>query len=149
MEINRNWKQYIIVNKGLGMSAGKMSVQVGHACQAFLTNGLSNSIVNRDPVTNLITCQLCIDGEMFDNWISGVFTKVCLQVKNEHQMGRVVERLIDNGFVEGQDFFKIVDVGTTEFNGIPHWTCIGLVPMDSSREDLRRALKGLQVYRDN
>lgn len=149
MEINRDWKQYIIVNKGLGMSAGKMSVQVGHACQAFLTRGIQNSVIDRDPVTNIVTCQLLVDGEMFDNWLAGVFTKICLQVKNEYQMERVVERLIENGFIEGVHFFKIIDIGTTEFNGEPHWTCIGLIPMDSTREDLRKALKGLQVYRDN
>lgn len=145
-ENNREWKQYIIVNKSLNMSPGKLSVQVGHASFAFISHMLQNSVVSMS--NEKVTCMTEIDKEMWDNWLSGVFTKVCLDGKDEKNMEKIVQRLKDNGFKENVDFFKIVDVGTTEFNGEPHWTCIGLAPMDSSREDLRKALKRLQLLKD-
>jgi PTH2 family peptidyl-tRNA hydrolase len=146
VNLNRDWKQYVIVNKSLHMSSGKMSAQVSHATMAFLTRGLQKSVVSVGD--DSVTCVVTLGREMWDNWISGVFTKVCLEAKDDSHMEKIVQKLIDNGFKENVDFFKIVDVGTTEFHGEPHWTCIGLAPMDSKREDLQKVVKRLQVYHE-
>lgn len=149
MGYDTSWKEYIIVNKSLGMSAGKLAVQVSHASMAFITNRLRESIVSNldEDGKEYYMCSLKIEKDLMDKWIGGIFTKVCMEAKNDNAMNKVVKHLEENGFKEGVDFYKIVDVGTTEFNGTPHWTAIGLVPMDSNREDLKKALKGLQLFK--
>lgn len=143
----RGVKQYIVVNKGLHMSAGKMATQVAHASQAYFITLLQRGILEEQD--DKIICRTTYDKDVFNGWICGAFTKCCLQVKNENQLKKVVQRLEENGFVNGKDFFNIEDVGTTEFNGVKTWTCIGLKPMNSNDERLKAALKGLQLYRED
>lgn len=145
--MGNNWKQYIVINSSLNMSAGKLGAQVSHASMAFLTRQIQNSIIyNKDGV---IKSEVSMSKEMYDNWINGIFTKVCLDGKNESFMQKFVNKLESNGFKENVDFFKIIDVGTTEFNGIPQWTCIGFKPLDTSREDVKFIFKRLQLYHKN
>lgn len=140
-------KQYIIVNKSLNMSHGKMAAQVAHASSAYFTSLLKKGVTGYNEEKKVYTGEFSIPETIWTHWINGIFTKVCLEVKSVEKLGKVCERLENEGFIEGEDYFKIVDVGSTEFNGIPHWTCIGIRPIDSEDDRIKRVLKGLQVYK--
>lgn len=144
--LDRDWKQYIVINKGINMSKGKMAAQVSHASLAYFTRMIRRNVIARDDETVKVMMEFPAD--MFDGWIEGVFTKVCLEAKNESQMQKTVDRLIDAGFAEGKDFFKIIDAGTTEFNGQPTWTCIGCRPLDANDERVKSVFKKLQLFKE-
>jgi len=139
-------KQYIVVNKSLNMSKGKLAAQVAHASSAYLTSLIKRS----DPSceAGIYKGEVQIPQDIYEGWINGIFTKVCLEAKSDIKMQNICKKLEDEGFVENIDYFKIVDVGTTEFNGVPHWTCIGVRPIDEEDERIKRALKGLQLFKD-
>ena len=167
-------KQVIVVNKGLGMSKGKMAAQVSHASMAFMTrpfymgkdSDLSNGIITpKDYLLNLskdnpnlitpvlnnqnkiqgFQCGFYLDIDSID-WLCGSFTKVICEVKNENGLIKVVNKAIENGLIENKDFFKIIDEGRTEFDGIPTWTCIGFRPMPAEKIDI--ITKRLQLFKE-
>ena len=76
--------QYIIVNKDLNMSTGKIASQVGHVCTVCAVHSTVNHIVE------------------FDDWYNGEQKKIILQA---HQ--NVLEKLENN-------YYSIRDKGYTE-----------------------------------
>lgn len=146
-------KQIIVVNKELKMSKGKMAAQVSHASMAFLThqfldNENPNRIENYENNT-LKNYTLKIDISIEENdWMQNSFTKVILEVKNENQLNKLVEKAKEYGFIENKDFFCIRDNCRTEL--IPdetgtRFTCIGFSPM--AEENINPLTKRLQVYK--
>lgn len=90
-----------------------------------------------------------IEKNLFEDWLGGIFTKVILQAKNENQMKKIIEKAIEYGMIENEDFFCIRDACLTEL--IPdetgtRWTCIGFKPMDSEKIDV--ITKKLQLFKD-
>ena len=51
-------KQVIVVNKGLGMSKGKMAAQVAHASEAFLLKQFLNGTGEKHGTYGMITREL-------------------------------------------------------------------------------------------
>ena len=146
-----SWKQYIIVNKGVGMSPGKLAAQVSHASMAFLTNKMRQNAcvvetgLDFQPV-EMAHYEFMLPLDMHEGWIEGIFTKVILEAKNEARMVRLVEDLVAAGMVEGKDFFRVIDSGLTEFDGVKTWTCIGLRPIDTDVEtEVAQRLRKLQL----
>lgn len=91
---------------------------------------------------------ITVEREMFDEWISGIFTKVILEAKNESRMRNIVELAKDAGMIEGKDFFCIRDACLTELTPDEtgtRWTCIGFAPMDNLKIDV--ITKRLQLYK--
>ena len=144
--LSRDWKQYIVINKSLNMSKGKLAAQVSHASLAYFLQTIRKNVISRDGETVKVLASFPAD--LYDGWIDGVFTKVCLEAKNEAQMEKTVQKLEAAGFVEGEDFFKIIDAGTTEFNGQPTWTCIGTRPLDGTDERVKGVFKRLQLFKE-
>ena len=145
-------KQVIVVNKGLGMSKGKMAAQVAHASEAFLLkqfllgNGEKHLLLDLD--TRRLkgyVLQIPVDLDVYE-WITSSYTKVVCEVDNEAELQKVIDKAIKNGFEEDKDFFKIIDNGYTEFNNEKTWTCIGFRPMKS--EDIDKVTKRLRLYKE-
>ena len=145
-------KQVIVVNKGLGMSKGKMAAQVAHASEAFLLkqfllgNGEKHLILDLD--TRRLkgyVLQIPVDLDVYE-WITSSYTKVVCEVDSEAELQKVIDKAIKNGFKEDKDFFKIIDNGYTEFNNEKTWTCIGFRPMKS--EDIDKVTKRLRLYKE-
>jgi len=128
------FKQVIVVNKGLNMSAGKMAAMVAHGSISFFTNWFRRNVVTENSTWTeyLISPNARIDKELFAQWISGSFTKIILEVNNIDEMKSVIEKAHEFGMINGRDFFNIVDE-STEFNDIPSWAVIAFAPMDSER----------------
>lgn len=144
-------KQVIVVNKGLGMSKGKMAAQVAHASEAFLLkqflNGTGTKTNKSDAVGRLsgYVLQIPVDLDVYE-WITSSYTKVVCEVDSEAELQKVIDKAIKNGFIEDKDFFKIIDNGYTEFNNEKTWTCIGFRPMKS--EDIDKVTKRLRLYKE-
>lgn len=77
--------QYIIVNKDLDMSKGKIAAQVGHVCTNVASDLTMNNI------------------DIFLEWLNNNQKKIILQA---HQI--VLEKLVDKGF------WYIHDIGCNE-----------------------------------
>lgn len=154
MESNRiDTKQVIVVNKGLGMSKGKMSAQVAHASEAFLLKRFLNGIGDKHSTFDMKTgklsgyvLQVPVDLDTFD-WITSSYTKVVLEVNSEAELEKVVSKAIKNGLKEDIDYFKIIDNGYTEFDNQKTWTCIGFRPMKS--EDIDKVTKRLRLFKED
>ena len=144
-------KQVIVVNKGLGMSKGKMAAQVAHASEAFLLkqflNGTGTKTNKSDAVGRLsgYILQIPVDIDTYE-WITSSYTKVVCEVNSEAELQKVVDKAVKNGFIEDKDFFKIIDNGYTEFNNEKTWTCIGFRPMKS--EDIDKVTKRLRLFKE-
>lgn len=197
-------KQTIVINKGLGMSPGKLAAQVSHASMAFLTtmiqqgtkkiliNGVrrypcytpqgekqlykrddlrkwaeesraqdkdcfyAKPIYENNPCGDLMLCEpeygyestVRMDQSLYEGWIGGIFTKVCLEAKNENQMQKVVDKAKETGLIEGRDFFCIRDACLTELTPDEtgtRWTCIGFKPLPD--EIINPITKKLQLYK--
>lgn len=149
--------QYIVVNKGLHMSAGKLAAQVSHASMAFLSHAITmgidrdeqghEKIIETIDGKQMYHCDTLFDRQIVDNWIGGIFTKVILEVKSETKLMRVIESAKAAGFVEGKDFFPIRDACLTELTPDEtgsRLTCIGFVPMQKSR--MHDVVGKLQLY---
>lgn len=140
-------KQVIVVNKGLGMTKGKMAAQVSHASIAFLTKRylLSNNNLTEEE-DGTITLHINIDRDCYE-WLTSSYTKVVCQVHSEKELQKVVDKAIKAGMVENKDFFKVIDNGYTEFNNQKTWTCIGFKPMEESK--INTVTKRLQLFKED
>lgn len=140
-------KQYIVVRKdvrtvtGTPVSAQKLAVMVAHASMAFL----SNLVLGHDDNGRVV---FDLDDET-RSWLTGIFTKVLLEVKSLHALEKMVAIAQENGLVEGRDFFCIKDNCLTEL--IPDdgsdrcFIAVGFRPMDVDR--MRPVVKRLQLYK--
>lgn len=126
------YKQVIVVNKELNMSAGKMAAMVAHGSIAFLTKCIRRCEKSHDAINNELHFIGKIDSGIYYEWIAGGFTKVILEVENEAQMKTVIAKAIEHDMHLDYDFFNIVDE-STEFEGVPCWAVIAFAPMDADR----------------
>lgn len=127
------YKQVIVVNKGLNMSAGKLAAMVAHGAEAFMRNWfLNGGIINT--ISN--------NSDIIHRWMPKP-TKVVLQVENEEEMKTIIAKAKENGMVNEVDYFNIVDE-STEFHDIPTWAVIAFRPMDA--EQIDKITGNLQLY---
>ena len=147
-------KQVIVVNKGLGMSKGKMAAQVSHASMAFITRPFLNhtgKVIQVYENNELIGYEgsVFFDKDTYEQWLCGIFTKVILEVKNNSQLENVVAKAKENGMVENKDFFCIRDACLTELTPDETgtcFTCIGFRPMPA--EEIDKVTKKLQLFKE-
>ncbi|WP_330729651.1 aminoacyl-tRNA hydrolase [Bacillus subtilis] len=117
-DMNDEIVQYIVVNKELGMSTGKVSAQVAHVAMMM---GIHYGMVDND-------------NDDFWFWYTcNEQKKIILQGKQKD-----LEKLTEK-------FFFVIDSGYTE---IPKGslTVVGLPPMRKS--EAKQYIKRLQLYRD-
>lgn len=123
MEVQENntVKQVIVMRKDLRMSRGKMIAQGSHASISFLTKDLG---LNDGKIFKTLT-------EEQQEWINGIFTKICLRVSSEEDLICIYNRAKDKNLT----VHMITDVGKTEFDGVPTKTCLAIGPHRSSKID--------------
>ena len=116
----REAKQVIVMRKDLGMRKGKMIAQGAHASMAWL----ARRVVAAGDAAPAFT-----DAERA--WLTGRFTKVCVQVATEEGLRDVHRRAVEAGL----EAHLIVDAGHTEFHGVPTPTSCGIGPDDEEKVD--------------
>jgi PTH2 family peptidyl-tRNA hydrolase len=111
-------KQVIVVRKDLNMRKGKLASQVAHASMKFLLD--NNEAERNDELVIKLTPAEA-------TWLTGSFTKIVAGVDSEDALNQLVFK----AEMEGIEVHKIIDVGRTEFNGIPTLTCAAFGPCES------------------
>jgi len=126
-------KQVIVMRKDLKMRRGKEIAQGAHASMKWLVERVrSHDAENRAPNGGW-DCNH--GGVQFrapeQEWIDGLFTKICLQVDSPEELTRIYHTALHNGLM----VYMITDSGATEFNGVPTQTCLAIGPEYSERID--------------
>lgn len=114
-------KQVIVMRKDLNMRKGKMCAQAAHASMKVLLDRMEKGdvYVLRD-----------IPAPM-QEWFEGIFTKVCVSVDSEAELRDIYAK----AQAAGLPCALIVDVGATEFHGVPTPTCCAIGPDDPAKID--------------
>ena len=126
-------KQIIVMRKDLKMRKGKMIAQGAHASlKVFLDIG--------QVIPHFIHTMGKPDSHEFmfplsdsmKEWVEGIFTKICVSVQSEEELLKVYSEAKEAGL----PCALIQDVGKTEFNGVPTYTCCAIGPDKSEKVDL-------------
>jgi peptidyl-tRNA hydrolase len=104
------------------MRKGKIASQVAHAAMKFLLdNNLSED-------HNKLVVELTKDEAA---WIEGIFTKIVVSCNSQEEL----EQLILKAEVNNVPVYPIIDVGKTEFAGVPTLTCAAFGPAEKEELD--------------
>jgi peptidyl-tRNA hydrolase len=114
---------YILANRGLGMTSGKLSAQVAHAaCEAMILS----------PAKDI------------DEWRSGGhYTKIILSVDDEQQMANVQQYIETRGF----QVAPIIDEGRTEIKPFSR-TAIGVAIVDKDEDHVKDTFGSFKLYKE-
>lgn len=114
---------YLFLNKGLGMSAGKLASQAAHAAvEAFQIS----------------------DKQLIEQWNLGKhYTKLVMQARDEQHLTTIKQYLADRGFHSE----LIIDEGMTEID--PHQaTALGVQIVDKDDPHVEATFSTFQLYWD-
>jgi peptidyl-tRNA hydrolase, PTH2 family len=121
--------QYIVANKGLGMSAGKLAAQCCHAS----VKGYEITIENADNG----------GGEAIFEWNKTGHTKIVLEARDTEHLSAFREYAKSRGY----DSWLVIDEGRTEV--APHSpTALGFPILDKADRDVAFTFSDLKTYRD-
>jgi len=126
-------KQAIIIRSdlrnqnGQKIRTGKIAAQACHASMAALLSCFRKYKTSDD--TTIYQTEFGANSVLND-WLNGLFTKVCVSVDSLDQLNAIYESVPD-------DIPKsiIKDAGLTEFNGVETITCACIGPWDSEEID--------------
>lgn len=74
-----------------------------------------------------------------ENWLTGLFTKICVRVDSEEELLDIYKQAKDAGLICS----LIQDAGLTEFNGVPTYTAVAVGP--ARNEDIDKITGGLKL----
>lgn len=137
-------KQVIVFRNDLikgkdAVNKGKIAGQVAHASLGALLS-MMDKISNPDGYQYKLSFT---KDSVLDEWLNGIFTKVCLVVDDEKALLDLYETIKK----EQPDIpcILITDCGKTCFNGVPTNTCMGIGPCWS--EDIDKFTGNLKLMR--
>lgn len=120
--MDKKVKQVIVIRKDLNMRKGKLVAQGSHASLGSLLTMFSKE---KNEKTYTYKCSFN-EGSLLDEWLNGIFTKICLYVNSEDELVSLYNKIKE----ESPEIpcVMIEDAGLTEFNGVKTKTCIGIGP---------------------
>lgn len=119
--------QYIVANRGLGMSAGKLAAQVAHAAVKGVVMTLESDLPSP-----------------YDEWDKSGHTKIVLQARDTEHLVAFREYAKSRGY----NSWLVIDEGRTEV--APHSpTALGFPILDKADRDVAFTFSDLQTYRDS
>jgi PTH2 family peptidyl-tRNA hydrolase len=122
-----NYVQYIVMNKALGMSAGKLAAQAAHASVKGI--GL---MLDSDS-----------EGAVYDEWDKTGHTKIVLEARDEAHLIAFREFAKSRGY----ESWLVIDEGRTEVAAHSP-TALGFPILDKGDRDVAHTFSDLQTYRD-
>lgn len=131
-----NTKQVIVLRKDLNMSKGKMIAQGAHASMKVFFDLMHMKGFWKDGRGDF---EFTTTDKAMTEWINGAFTKVCVYVNSEQELGDIFNRASAAGLPTA----LITDAGKTEFGGVPTKTAVAVGPAESSRVDAITGALGL------
>jgi PTH2 family peptidyl-tRNA hydrolase len=119
--------QYIVANKGLGMSAGKLAAQVAHASVKGFQMTLAQD-----------------EGIEVGEWDKTGHTKIVLEARDTEHLTAFREFAKSRGI----NSWLVIDEGRTEV--APHSpTALGFPILDKADRDVAHTFADLKTYRDS
>jgi len=114
---------YLVANKGLGMSPGKLAAQTAHAAvRAYLTSGLA----------------------IRSEWLKLGETKIVLEARDTEHLLSVREYIEKRGYRT----YLIIDEGRTEI--APHSpTVLGIEILDKDDPNVKFTFSSLKTYKED
>jgi PTH2 family peptidyl-tRNA hydrolase len=128
-------KQVIVIRKDLKMRKGKLCSQASHASMKVILDQMTKSAKNGIDTLSLDY----ISGSPMDDWLNDLFTKICVYVNSEEELDELYAKAQELNILSAM----IIDVGKTEFNGVPTKTCIAIGP--DTVENVDKITKGLPL----
>jgi PTH2 family peptidyl-tRNA hydrolase len=114
---------YIFVNKGLGMSAGKMAAQAGHAA---------------------VEAYRLSENDLLKEWYKGGhYTKLVMEARDTEHLLTIERYLEDRGFAST----LIIDEGRTEIEAHTP-TALGVAVVDKDDPHTAASFASFKTYRD-
>ncbi len=121
-----NTKQVIVIRKDLKMRRGKQIAQGAHASlKAILDIGAGPE---RDATISSFVIPM---DEVLEDWLKGLFTKICVSVDSEEELLTIYNMAVKNNIYCS----LIQDAGKTEFHGVPTYTAVAVGPAENSVVD--------------
>jgi PTH2 family peptidyl-tRNA hydrolase len=122
-------KQVIVIRKDLNMRKGKMVAQGAHASMKVILDMMTGSggfkYISSDGRMGEITKYLTFEGgTAINDWINGIFTKICVSVDSEDELIGIYE----SAKAMELPCSLIEDVGLTEFDGVLTKTAVAIGP---------------------
>ena len=106
-------RRLFIIRKDLHLSAGKLAAMVGHCAEAYWTNLIRNTSIEKFDFENY-QFNIQIPFEIYENYINDKFIKTICEAKNLNQLLKARTMALEFGLVEGVDFGLINDACLTE-----------------------------------
>ena len=138
MNEDRNTKQVIVFRRDLmkgehSLRKGKIAAQVAHASLGALLKWAKRYTIEKPNERNENYIDFgFLDDSILDNWLNGIFTKICVMVENEEELLKLYDKIKEDGLIP---VALITDAGNTEFHGVHTNTCIGIGPWWSDEID--------------
>ena len=130
-------KQVIVMRKDLNMTKGKMIAQGSHASLGVILSMMNNGVSVRHtvPITDEygvyeMTLRVKMETPL-DDWLRGMFKKICVYVKAEEELLAIHQLAIEAGLPVS----LIEDSGLTMFKRVPTKTCLAIGPEDEQAID--------------
>jgi len=129
-------KQVIVIRKDLHMRRGKEMAQASHASMKVFFSRmtfLEGKVFNANPHIQYFLTQFTPEMLGWLIWKEGEpgFTKIVVGCEGEVELKKI-EALADEAGIPNA---IILDDGTTEFHGVPTYTCIAVGPAESEKID--------------
>lgn len=121
-------KQVIVMRTDLNMRKGKMCAQAAHASMSFLTRRLDPTRYSYPGEPSHFEAGILMSPVEVE-WLNNSFTKICVGIDSEQGLLDTYQYAID----EGIEAHLIQDNGTTEFGGVPTYTCAAFGPDTADR----------------
>jgi PTH2 family peptidyl-tRNA hydrolase len=123
-------KQIIVLRKDLNMTKGKMVAQGSHASLGVILDMMIKQ-EHTTPIPHTSLSLIVPSDSPLSDWLTGIFTKVCLYVNSEEELDEICRQ----ADAAGLPVKMIVDRGLTMFHGIPTKTCIAIGPDENEKID--------------
>lgn len=121
---------YIVANKGLGMSPGKLAAQVAHAAVKAYEASDGSRKTDGTP-------------EIINDWNASGHTKIVLEARDTEHLLMVERYLAERGFTGA----LIIDEGRTEIDAHTP-TALGIKIVDKDDPAVQFAFGDLRTYRE-
>ena len=152
------YRRLFILRKDLNLSAGKLAAMVGHCAESYWTNLIKDNIhaitnIDKNGFTENYISSFSLDSGIYEEYISGIFTKTICEAKNLNQLMKAKTIAEELGMVEGKDFSIIADCCLTELepeyideNGVGR-TIVGIAFKPLPDEVAHKISKKYQLYK--
>ncbi len=115
-------KQVLVIRKDLKMRKGKIAAQAAHASmKVFFDKGTITRGIMHIPLE-----------ETMEEWVNGIFTKICVSVNSEAELMEIYNQAVGAGL----PCSLIQDCGLTEFDGVPTYTAVAIGPAKNADIDV-------------